>query len=106
LAWRPIPDLKALLARAAWLAAAVFYLSPAQFPWYAVWFAPLAVLAGPVWLMGATVGLPIYMLFFPLAEAGLRDWHGYGLAALHLVPVLACAVWLRRGAAEGPERAP
>jgi hypothetical protein len=33
--------------------------------------------------------LPIYYLFFPLAAAGSRDVHGFGLAGLHLAPVLA-----------------
>jgi hypothetical protein len=102
---RPLgPDesrLDDLIGRAAILAATLFYLSPAQFPWYAVWFLPLAVATGGWVLTTATVGLPVYFLFFPLALAGLRDIHGYGLAVLHLAPLLATAILLRRAAPTG-----
>jgi hypothetical protein len=43
-----------------------------------------------------TIGLPIYYLFFPLAEVGLLKVHGYSLAALHLAPVLVMAFLIRR----------
>jgi hypothetical protein len=96
------PDgLDPLIGRAALLAAAVFYLSPAQFPWYAAWFLPLAAAGGQWPLVAASVGLPIYHLFFPLAQAGDRDIHGYGLAILHLAPVLLAAVLMRRASRAG-----
>jgi alpha-1,6-mannosyltransferase len=85
-----------MIGRAAILAAAVFYLSPAQFPWYAAWFLPMAAAAGNWVLAAAAVGLPIYYLFFPLAAVGLRDVHGYGLAFLHLAPVILAVLLLRR----------
>ncbi len=92
-----------MVARAAILAAVLFYLSPAQFPWYAAWFLPLAAASGSWSLSAASVGLPIYFLFFPLAAAGLRDLHGYGLAFLHLTPLLLVALlrrpWGRTGEA-------
>lgn len=93
LAARPAARLENLLTRAALLAAAVFYLAPAQFPWYAVWFLPLAAAAGLPALVAGTAALPVYFLFFPLAEVGSRDVHGYGLAFLHLVPVLAVTLF-------------
>lgn len=80
-----------LMVRALIVAAAVFYLSPAQFPWYSLWFLPLAAIAGSLPLVFATVLLPIYFLFFPLAEVGERDVFLYGISLLHAVPVL---VWL------------
>jgi hypothetical protein len=89
-----------LISRAALLAAALFYLSPAQFPWYAAWFLPLAAAAGGWLLAISSIGLPVYYLFFPLAAAGLRDVHAYGLALLHLVPVILCAALARRQARE------
>jgi hypothetical protein len=85
-----------LIGRAALLGAVLFYLSPAQFPWYAAWFVPLAVAGGHWALVAATVGLPVYYLFFPLALAGHRDLHSYGLAALHLVPVIMVMLMMRR----------
>lgn len=94
-------DLSLLFRSAALVAASVFYLSPAQFPWYAVWFLPLAIAGGGWVLPAATIGLPIYFLFFPLAAAGQRDIHGYGLAALHLVPVLMAGHLVRRSLRQG-----
>jgi alpha-1,6-mannosyltransferase len=93
--------MQALIERAAALAAILFYLSPAQFPWYAAWFLPLAAAGGSWPLAAAALGLPVYYLFFPLALAGLRDIHSYGLAFLHLVPVVVVALLLRRSAAAG-----
>jgi hypothetical protein len=93
--------LEPLIARAAILAAALFYLSPAQFPWYAAWFLPLASASGAWPFVAASIGLPVYYLFFPLAAAGLRDLHGYGLAFLHLAPVLLAALLIRRSSVAG-----
>jgi hypothetical protein len=93
--------LEPLIARAAILAATLFYLSPAQFPWYAAWFLHLASASGAWPLLAASIGLPVYYLFFPLAAAGLRDLHGYGLAFLHLAPVLLAACLVRRASAAG-----
>ena len=81
-----------LVGRATILAGLLFYLSPAQFPWYAAWFLPLAAASGSWVLIFGAVGLPIYFLFFPLAAAGLRDIHSYGLAALHLAPLFGAIV--------------
>jgi hypothetical protein len=100
-AYRKPEGLESLVGLAAVLAAALFYLSPAQFPWYAAWFVPLAVASGNRALVAASVGLPVYYLFFPLAAAGLRDVHGYGLAALHLVPVLLLALLIRKPSRAG-----
>lgn len=98
---RKTAGLDDLVRRAAILAAAVFYLSPAQFPWYVAWFLPLAA-AGGLWsLVAASVGLPVYHLFFPLAAAGLRDVHSFGLAFLHLVPVIVTALLVRGASRSG-----
>jgi hypothetical protein len=83
-----LPDAAGLAARATFVAAWLFYLSPAQFPWYAAWFLPLAAASGAWVLAFGAVGLPVYFLFFPLAMTGLRDLHGYGLATFHLLPLL------------------
>jgi hypothetical protein len=98
---RPCDDRDDLAARATLLAAALFYLSPAQFPWYAAWFTPLAAASGSWALAAASIGLPIYYLFFPLAAIGLRDVHGYGLAFAHLAPVLLTVLLMRTQAPAG-----
>jgi len=94
-ALRPLATMQDLIWRATIVAAVVFYLAPAQFPWYAAWFLPLAAAAGSLPLSAAAVGLPIYFLFFPLAEIGMRSFHGHWLAFLHLVPVAAAALLVR-----------
>ncbi|WP_284180069.1 hypothetical protein [Rhabdaerophilum sp. SD176] len=100
-AWKRPDTLGGLFGSAALLAASVFYLSPAQFPWYAVWFLPLAIAAGGWALAAATTGLPIYFLFFPLAAAGQRDIHSYWLAALHVMPVLMVGLLVHRSSGQG-----
>ncbi|KAB2914290.1 MAG: hypothetical protein F9K29_15025 [Hyphomicrobiaceae bacterium] len=83
------------------VAATVFYLSPAQFPWYAVWFLPLAALLRNWPLLLASVTLPAYYLFFPLWESGRGDTFFFGAAFLHSVPVLG---WLTLDAWRGRRR--
>lgn len=79
--------------RAMAIAAVLFYLSPAQFPWYALWFLPFAAAANNRPLLLACVTLPAYYLFFPLAEQGRRDLYLYGLAFVHSAPVWAALAW-------------
>lgn len=83
--------LRSLAPRALLVAAAVFYLSPAQFPWYSVWFVPLAVLCGSWPLLLATALLPFYYLSFPLWIVRDGAWFFFGASFIHSVPVMA---WL------------
>lgn len=83
----------ALVRRALAIAAVLFYAAPAQFPWYALWFLPLAAAAGDTRLLLASVTLPAYFLFFPLAEQGRRDLFAYGVAFAHSLPVWAALAW-------------
>ncbi len=86
--------LPSLANRMLLVAATVFYLSPAQFPWYALWFLPLAALAQSWPLLFASVVLPAYFLFFPLwAMPGGGDTFFFGAAFIHSVPVLGWLVW-------------
>ena len=86
---RPPPGQPAALIRAALIvAASTFYLAPAQFPWYAVWFLPLAAALGCRALLLSAVLLPLYYAFFALRGLGLGALFAYGLAAVHLVGVL------------------
>ncbi len=73
--------------------AAVFYLSPAQFPWYAVWFLPLAAIVRNWPLLLASATLPFYYLFYPFWADGRGDAFFFGAAFLHSVPVLAWLAW-------------
>ena len=101
IAFRKVDGLEMMIGRAAVLGAVLFYLSPAQFPWYSAWFIPLAAASGKWILVAPAIGLPIYYLFFPFAEVGLLEVHGYSLAALHLAPVLVMAFLVRKASGPG-----
>jgi len=96
-ALRPVENFQSLLVSLCAVSAAAFYLSPAQFPWYAAWFLPLAAACGCWPLIAASVLLPTYYFFFALAASGLRDAFIYGVAALHLLPVAVVALLTQRG---------
>jgi hypothetical protein len=90
-AFRGQETLDSILSRGLIIAAGVFYLSPAQFPWYAVWFLPLAVLRGSWPLLLASAVLPFYYMFFPQWPLEQGSLFFYGIAFIHSVPVLG---WL------------
>jgi uncharacterized membrane protein len=96
IAVRPITSTGDLTQRAMWVAAATFYLSPSQFPWYAVWFLPLAAVNRTLALVAASASLPAYFLFFPLAGTPLGDLFRYWLSGLHLLPVVLVAFAMGR----------
>jgi hypothetical protein len=70
------------------VAAAVFYLSPTQFPWYVVWFMPFATLLGCRALLLPAALVPVYWLSGPLRVAGYE-------AVFALLAVVAVVVWGR-----------
>jgi alpha-1,2-mannosyltransferase len=88
-AFRPPGAPDALVRAALIVSATTFYLSPAQYPWYAVWFLPFAVLLGCRALLLPAVLLPLYYLFFALLEEpGRRAFFAQGIAAVHVLGVL------------------
>ena len=88
----------ATVARALVVASSVFYLSPAQFPWYVVWFMPFATLLGCRALMLPAVLLPVYWLSGPLRVAGHPEVFAHGVAAVPLLAVVAALAFGRRRA--------
>ena len=85
-----------LLARASILIAALILVAPAQYPWYALWLAPLLVFwpSRAFLLMMAT--LPVYYATFHFAARETLAIAGPILAALVWVPVylaLARETW-------------
>ena len=86
---RPAPGAPAVLIRGALVvAAATFYLSPAQFPWYAVWFLPFAAALGCRALLLPAVLLPLYYVFFAMRGLGMGAVFAHGIAAIHLLGML------------------
>jgi hypothetical protein len=90
-AWRPLRDVGDLAGRMLIVAAAIFFLSPAQFPWYAIWFFPLAVLRLNAPLVAFSALLPLYYLAFALSGPTGGTLFSLGIALAQTLPVL---VWL------------
>jgi alpha-1,6-mannosyltransferase len=65
--WRPARSQDDLIKRATWLVAALVLLSPAQYPWYTVWLAPLLPLYPIAGFMLLPAALPLYELYFYFA---------------------------------------
>jgi hypothetical protein len=86
---RPAPaGPEALLRGVLVVAAATFYLSPAQYPWYAVWFLPFAAALCCRALLLPAVLLPLYYSLVALSALGLGAVFDHGVAAIHLAGVL------------------
>ncbi len=89
---------EALIRRAMIVGAVTFYLSPAQFPWYAMWFMPFAALLAFRPLLVPAAALPAYWLFFPLHAIGQGALFNHAVAALHALPVAAALLLRQRSA--------
>jgi hypothetical protein len=97
-AFRPPSSPAGLIARALIVAAGAFYCAPAQFPWYASWFLPLAA-ALQFWpLLAVSALLPAYYLFFPFWGTPHFVWFSHVIALAHAIPP---ALWLMWRAAGG-----
>lgn len=72
--------------------AALFLLSPTQYPWYFLWVLPLLALRPAPSLLALTVTLPMYYLRFPLKALGHAAWFDYGLVWIEFGPI-----WLMLG---------
>lgn len=76
-----------------WIAAALFLLSPTQFPWYFTWFAPLLVLVPSRGLLLLTLTLPLYYLKFYLDARGQVTLFHHGVVWLEFIPVWLLLLW-------------
>jgi alpha-1,6-mannosyltransferase len=64
---RPIQSIGVAVSRAIAVIATLFMLSPAQYPWYAIWFAPLLVIQPSLGLALVAATIPLYGLSFSYA---------------------------------------
>lgn len=90
-ALQPVSSHERLVGLALIVTASLFYLQPAQFPWYALGFLPFAAVTRCWPLLLPAVTLPAYYVFFPLWNSGQGPVFTYGVAFVHAVPVLG---WL------------
>jgi hypothetical protein len=86
---KPIAGADDLVGRASLLVAALVLLSPAQFPWYAVWFAPFLAFRPWAGFLVLTATAPLYYMSFYLTAAGEPEIVKRTVVWLIWVPVWA-----------------
>jgi hypothetical protein len=77
-----------LIAALVWVIAALFLLSPAQYPWYTIWFAPLLCVYPQRGLLLLTALMPIYYLWFYFDVRGQAQFFDDYIVWLQYLPVL------------------
>jgi hypothetical protein len=100
---KPITGTDDLIGRASLLVGALVLLSPAQFPWYAVWFAPFLAFRPWVGFLVLTATAPLYYMSFYLTAAGEPELFRRYVVWLIWVPVwtaLAIEAFRHRVAAQ------
>ena len=75
-----------LVRRAGMIAAALVLLSPAQYPWYAIWFLPFLPFLPLRCFLALTVTLPIYYAFFHFNARGAPDVFRHGIVWIIWIP--------------------
>ena len=70
---RPITDPNQLIRSLCWVVATLFLLSPTQFPWYTIWFAPLLCFYPSPALLLLIALMPIYYLRFYFVALGKTE---------------------------------
>jgi hypothetical protein len=86
---RPIRDGRALFHRGLVIVAALFFLSPTQFPWYFLWMLPFLAVTPRVSLLLLTPLLALYYLRFHLIAVDRVGVFDYGIVWAEYVPVWA-----------------
>ena len=93
LAVRPIDDTRDVLIRASIVIAALVLLSPAQYPWYALWLAPLLAFWQNRAFLLLTATIPLYYASFYFAARETLEAAQPVLLAVIWVPVWLLAAY-------------
>ena len=104
LARKPITDGLDLCQRCLWALAALFLLSPAQFPWYYVGLIPFLAIRPRTSLLLLTVLLPLYYWRYLFLARGQVAVFDYGIVWLEFVPVWMLLAWEWWSSRRVPER--
>lgn len=88
----PVDNLD-FLKRCLGITAALFLLSPTQFPWYATWFLPFLALVPTGSLLLLTPLLPVYYLRFYFKAHGQAALFDNYLVWLEYIPVWTALFW-------------
>lgn len=86
-------DGMALARQYLWVVAALFLLSPTQFPWYYLWMLPLLAVAPRPSLLLLTALLPLYYLRFYWSGVDKVHIHDYWIVWAEYAPVWALLLW-------------
>ena len=91
--FRPLSNADDLIGRASLLIAALVLLSPAQFPWYVVWFAPFLAFRPWFGFLLLTATAPLYYMYFYFAAAGEPQVFKQYIVWIIWVPVWATLIF-------------
>jgi alpha-1,6-mannosyltransferase len=106
LARRPVVDGLDFARRSLLVLAALFFLSPTQFPWYYAWLLPFLVLQPRGSLLLLTALLPLYYLRYLFLARGQVHIFDYGIVWAEYLPVwllLLREFWISRQPSAPPE---
>lgn len=92
----PHQDSEDILRRAAIIVAALFLLSPAQFPWYYLWVLPLLCLYPVPGLLVLTATLPLYYTAFYFLPRSTYETFSNGIVWLIWLPAWGLLAWQGR----------
>ncbi len=73
--------------------AALFMLSPTQFPWYAMWMLPLLAVSPRRPLLLLTVTLPLYYLWYYYEPRGEVEFFNNAIVWIEFLPVWIWILW-------------
>jgi hypothetical protein len=76
-----------------WVVAALFMLSPTQFPWYYLWVMPLLAIRPNIPLLLLTVLLPLYYMRFFLDARNMVYIHDNGIVWVEFIPIWGLLLW-------------
>ena len=93
ISWTPVGSRADLMTRATWLVGALVLLSPAQYPWYTVWLAPLLALHPISGFLVLPAVLPLYELYFYYAARDATQVFTGVIVWLIWIPVWALLLW-------------
>ncbi|HDY88659.1 MAG TPA: DUF2029 domain-containing protein [bacterium] len=96
IAWTALRDTKDhtdILKKPLMVVAALFLLSPTQFPWYYIWIIPFLTIIPQTSLLLLTILLPLYYLRFYFNARGMVNIFDYGIVWIEFVPVWLLLIW-------------
>jgi len=79
----------------------LFFLAPAGYPWYSIWFFALVPFVPNPGIILLSITLPLYYLRFPFAVYGYDDLFNYVIAPVEFglpLAIIAFSYWRSRKA--------